>query len=266
MEQACFSARVERAPTQLAQHTVARRSSDLLCAEASDLPRISPMAWVIRSSARCPPAFPYTPYYPLCRDGDVYMTRVQVSSLATRSPFVSEVEVLKHAPGTTSRVFPACNACQNALTLTDSSSALSIAQKPRTGSHSSTAVVSAPLSISRRYGTSKFSSSTMYFAINEPCTAQLFTRHQVSGIRYQVSGIRHPASGIRHPASGIRHQASSIRHQASGIRHQASGIRHQFPSSDISHFPPWVAAGERTFQPIFSGSAIGFLRHRRTKA
>ena len=46
-----------------------------------------------------------------------------------------------------------------------------------------------------------------------------------------------------------------------GIRHQASGIRHQFPSSDISHFPPWVAAGERTFQPIFSGSAIGFLRH-----
>ena len=229
MEQACFSARVERAPTQLAQHTVARRSSDLLCAEASDLPRISPMAWVIRSSARCPPAFPYTPYYPLCRDGDVYMTRVQVSSLATRSPFVSEVEVLKHAPGTTSRVFPACNACQNALTLTDSSSALSIAQKPRTGSHSSTAVVSAPLSISRRYGTSKFSSSTMYFAINEPCTAQLFTRHQASGIRYQVSGIRHPASGIRHPASGIRHPASGIRHQASGIsfHHLISATSHR---------------------------------------
>ena len=229
MEQACFSARVERAPTQLAQHTVARRSSDLLCAEASDLPRISPMAWVIRSSARCPPAFPYTPYYPLCRDGDVYMTRVQISSLATRSPFVSEVEVLKHAPGTTSRVFPACNACQNALTLTDSSSALNIAQKPRTGSHSSTAVVSAPLSISRRYGTNKFSSSTMYFAINEPCTAQLFTRHQVSGIRYQASGIRHPASGIRHPASGIRHQASGIRHQASSIsfHHLMSATSHR---------------------------------------
>ena len=85
--------------------------------------------------------------------------------------------------------------------------------------------------------------------------------HEASGIRYQVSGIRHPASGIRHPASGIRHPASGIRHQASGIRHQASGIKHQFPSSDVSHFPPWVAAGERTFQPIFSGSAIGFLRH-----
>ena len=157
------------------------------------------------------------------------MTRVQISSLATRSPFVSEVEVLKHAPGTTSRVFPACNACQNALTLTDSSSALNIAQKPRTGSHSSTAVVSAPLSISRRYGTNKFSSSTMYFAINEPCTAQLFTRHQVSGIRYQVSGIRHPASGIRHPASGIRHQAPGIRHQASSIsfHHLMSATSHR---------------------------------------
>ena len=154
------------------------------------------------------------------------MTRVQISSLATRSPFVSEVEVLKHAPGTTSRVFPACNACQNALTLTDSSSALNIAQKPRTGSHSSTAVVSAPLSISRRYGTNKFSSSTMYFAINEPCTAQLFTRHQVSGIRYQASGIRHPASGIRHQASGIRHQASSIsfHHLMSATSHRGSPL------------------------------------------
>lgn len=100
------------------------------------------------------------------------MTRAQISSLATRSPFVSQVEVLKRAPGITSCVFLACNACQNALTLTDSSSALSIAQKPRTGSHSSTAVVSAPLSISRRYGTNKFSSSTIYFVINEPCTAR----------------------------------------------------------------------------------------------
>lgn len=52
------------------------------------------------------------------------MTRVQISSLATRSPFVSQVEVLKRAPGITSRVFPACNACQNALTLTERSSAL----------------------------------------------------------------------------------------------------------------------------------------------
>ena len=153
------------------------------------------------------------------------MTRVQISSLATRSPFVSEVEVLKHAPGTTSRVFPACNACQNALTLTDSSSALSIAQKPRTGSHSSTAVVSAPLSISRRYGTSKFSSSTMYFAINEPCTAQLFTRHQVSGIRYQVSGIRHPASGIRHQESGISHLISATSHRGSPL---ASALSSQY--------------------------------------
>ena len=100
------------------------------------------------------------------------MTRAQISSLATRSPLVSQVEVLKRAPGITSCVFLACNACQNALTLTDSSSALSIAQKPRTGSHSSTAVVSAPLSISRRYGTNKFSSSTIYFVINEPCTAR----------------------------------------------------------------------------------------------
>jgi len=72
------------------------------------------------------------------------MTRVQISSLATRSPFVSQVDVLKRAPGITSRVFPACNACQNALTLTDSSSALNIAQKPHTGSHSGTSVVSAP--------------------------------------------------------------------------------------------------------------------------
>lgn len=72
-------------------------------------------------------AFPYPPYHPLYRDGDVYMTCVQISSLATRSPFISQVEVLKRAPGITSRVFPACNACRNALTLTDSSSALNIA-------------------------------------------------------------------------------------------------------------------------------------------
>ena len=118
----------------------------------------------------------------------MYLTPVRFSSLATRSPFVSQVDVLKRAPGITSRVFPACNACQNALTLTDSSSALNIAQKPRTGSHSSTSVVNAPLSISRRYGTNKFSSSTMYFAINEPCTAQLLTRYQalVSIIWYQA--------------------------------------------------------------------------------
>ena len=74
----------------------------------------------------------------------MYLTPVRFSSLATRSPFVSQVDVLKRAPGITSRVFPACNACQKALTLTDSSSALSIAQKPRTGSHSSTSVVNAP--------------------------------------------------------------------------------------------------------------------------
>ena len=124
----------------------------------------------------------------------MYLTPVRFSSLATRSPFVSQVDVLKRAPGITSRVFPACNACQKALTLTDSSSALSIAQKPRTGSHSSTSVVNAPLSISRRYGTNKFSSSTMYFVINEPCTGQLFSRHKASGIRHQASGIRHQAS------------------------------------------------------------------------
>ncbi len=161
----------------------------------------------------------------------MYLTPVRFSSLATRSPFVSQVDVLKRAPGITSRVFPACNACQKALTLTDSSSALSIAQKPRTGSHSSTSVVNAPLSISRRYGTNKFSSSTMYFVINEPCTGQLFSRHK-----------------------------------ASGIRHQASGIRHQFPLSGIRPSPTsllWVAAGERTFAPLFSGSAIGFVRHSR---
>ena len=145
------------------------------------------------------------------------MTRVQISSLATRSPFVSEVEVLKHAPGTTSRVFPACNACQNALTLTDSSSALNIAQKPRTGSHSSTAVVSAPLSISRRYGTNKFSSSTMYFAINEPCTAQLFTRHQVSGIRYQASSI-----SFHHLMSATSHRGSPL---ASALSSQYSQVQ-----------------------------------------
>lgn len=110
-------------------------------------------------------------------------------------------------------MFPVCNACQNALTLPDSSSALSIPPTPFWSSlqrfHRQR-----PLVISRRYRTNKFSSSTMYFVIDEPCTAQLFI-----------------------------------------------GIRHQFPSSDISHFPPWVAAGERPFQPIFSGSAIGFLRH-----
>ena len=89
-------------------------------------------------------------------------------------------------------MFPVCNACQNALTLPDSSSALSIPPTPFWSSlqrfHRQR-----PLVISRRYRTNKFSSSTMY--------------------------------------------------------------------SDISHFPPWVAAGERTFQPIFSGSAIGLLRH-----
>ena len=146
------------------------------------------------------------------------LTHSRFCSSATRSSFVSRVELLQHAPGTTSRMFPVCNACQNALTLPDSSSALSIPPTPFWSSlqrfHRQR-----PLVISRRYRTNKFSSSTMYFVIDEPCTAQLFI-----------------------------------------------GIRHQFPSSDISHFPPWVAAGERTFQPIFSGSAIGFLRHRRTKA
>ena len=58
------------------------------------------------------------------------MTRAQISSLATTSPFVVKVDVLKRAPGTTSRVFPACYVSQNALTLTDSSSALSIPPAP----------------------------------------------------------------------------------------------------------------------------------------
>ena len=113
-------------------------------------------------------------------------------------------------------MFPVCNACQNALTLPDSSSALSIPPTPFWSSlqrfHRQR-----PLVISRRYRTNKFSSSTMYFVIDEPCTAQLFI-----------------------------------------------GIRHQFPLSGIRPSPTsllWVAAGERTFQPIFSGSAIGFLRH-----
>lgn len=52
------------------------------------------------------------------------MTRAQISSLATTSPFVVKVNVLKRAPGTTSRVFPACYVSQNALTLTERSSAL----------------------------------------------------------------------------------------------------------------------------------------------
>ena len=52
------------------------------------------------------------------------MTRAQISSLATTSPFVVKVDVLKRAPGTTSRVFPACYVSQNALTLTERSSAL----------------------------------------------------------------------------------------------------------------------------------------------
>ena len=153
------------------------------------------------------------------------MTRVQISSLATRSPFVSQVDVLKRAPGITSRVFPACKACQNALTLTDSSSALNITQKPRTGSHSSTSVVSAPLSISRRYGTNQFSSSTMYFVINEPCAAQLLTRHQASGIsfHYLVSGPLPPAYCESPLASALSTRYSR-------------------------------------------GSAIGFVRHSRTRA
>lgn len=98
MAQACLSAKVERALTQLAQHTAARRSSDLLCAEVSDLPLISAIAWVTRSFYSVRLAFPYPPYHPLYRDRDVYMTRVQFSSLATRSSFVSRVELLKHAP------------------------------------------------------------------------------------------------------------------------------------------------------------------------
>lgn len=52
------------------------------------------------------------------------MTRAQISSLTTTSPFVVKVDVLKRAPGTTSRVFPACYVSQNALTLTERSSAL----------------------------------------------------------------------------------------------------------------------------------------------
>ena len=143
----------------------------------------------------------------------MYLTPVRFSSLATRSPFVSQVDVLKRAPGITSRVFPACNACQKALTLTDSSSALSIAQKPRTGSHSSTSVVNAPLSISRRYGTNKFSSSTMYFVINEPCTGQLFSRHQASGIsfHYLVSGRLPPAYCGSPLASALSPHYSRVR-------------------------------------------------------
>ena len=70
------------------------------------------------------------PYYPLYRDWDVYLTRVRFSSLATRSSFVSRVELLQHAPGITSRMFPACDVSQNALTLTDPSSALNSFKGP----------------------------------------------------------------------------------------------------------------------------------------
>lgn len=70
------------------------------------------------------------PYYPLYRDWDVYLTRVRFCSLATRSSFVSRVELLQHAPGITSRMFPACDVSQNALTLTDPSSALNSFKGP----------------------------------------------------------------------------------------------------------------------------------------
>lgn len=98
MEQAWLSAKVERAPTQLAQHTVVRRSSDLLCAEVSDLPLISPMAWVIRSSTR----FPWPSHTrPITR----YIGTGTYTWRAYRFPrwppvvlSYSQVEVLKHAP------------------------------------------------------------------------------------------------------------------------------------------------------------------------
>lgn len=44
------------------------------------------------------------------------MTRAQISSLATTSPFVGKVDFFNHARGITSRVFPACDVNQNALT------------------------------------------------------------------------------------------------------------------------------------------------------
>ena len=177
MEQAWLSAKVERAPTQLAQHTVVRRSSDLLCAEVSDLPLISPMAWVIRSSTR----FPWPSHTrPITR----YIGTGTYTWRAYRFPrwppvvlSYSQVEVLKHAPGTTSRVFPACNAWQNALTLTASSSALSIPPAPFWSSlwhfHRQCALI-----ISGRYGTSRFRWSAMHFASREPYTARsIMWRH-----------------------------------------------------------------------------------------
>ena len=108
----------------------APRNSGHSCAEVSDLPLISPIAWVIRSSTRCP--WP-SHTHPITR----YIGTGTYTWRAYRFPrwppvvlSYSQVEVLKHAPGTISRVFPACNAWQNALTLTDSSSALSIPPAP----------------------------------------------------------------------------------------------------------------------------------------
>lgn len=155
----------------------APRSSGHSCAEVSDLPLISPIAWVIRSSTRC--LWP-SHTHPITRYIGTGTYTWRTYRFPRWPPVVlsySQVEVLKHAPGTTSRVFPACNACQNALTLTDSSSALSIPPAPFWSSlwhfHRQCALI-----ISGRYGTSRFRWSAMHFASREPYTARsIMWRH-----------------------------------------------------------------------------------------
>lgn len=161
------------------------------------------------------------PYYPLYRDWDVYLTRVRFSSLATRSSFVSRVELLQHAPGITSRMFPACDVSQNALTLTDPSSALNSFKGPA-------------------------------LEVTPALPSSVPPQHQSTLQNEQIQFFYHV----------LRYQRAM--HRPAIL--EASGIRHQFPLSGIRPSPTsllWVAAGERTFAPLFSGSAIGFARHSR---
>lgn len=155
----------------------APRSSGHSCAEVSDLPLISPIAWVIRSSTRCPWPSQPTLLPAISGLGRIHGARTGFPRWPPVLLSYSQVEVLKHAPGTTSRVFPACNAWQNALTLTDSSSALSIPPAPFWGSlwhfHRQCALI-----ISGRYGTSRIRWSALHFASREPYTARsIMWRH-----------------------------------------------------------------------------------------
>lgn len=69
MEQACPSARVERAPTRLAQYTVARRSSYIYVLSTWPPAHFSEPELLLFSLAS--PAFSYKPCYPWFRDWDV---------------------------------------------------------------------------------------------------------------------------------------------------------------------------------------------------